>query len=40
MDHMPREPGHMAGAAGEGGHGGPIKAGKKKKCRDVAEKEV
>lgn len=29
MDHMPREPGHMAGAAGEGGQGGPIKAEKK-----------
>lgn len=23
---MPRGPGHMAGAAGEGGQGGPIKA--------------
>lgn len=28
MNHMPREPGHMAGAAGEGGQGGPIKAEK------------
>lgn len=27
-DHMPGGPGHMAGAAGEGGQGGPLKADK------------
>lgn len=31
-DHMLRGPGHMAGAAGEGGQGGPIKADKTQGC--------